>query len=84
MTNAERIQKIRNDYEAAFSSPQGERVLSDLRIFCGATKSSFDSDPYQTAYNEGLRRVWLRIESYLAMTDERILRLVKHSEDQYE
>ena len=63
-TNEEQLQKVRNDYEAAFSSPQGERVLSDLRIFCGATHDSFAAgDPYQTSYNEGKRRVWLRIES---------------------
>ncbi len=78
------IKKRRTAYQDTFGSPQGETVLADLHEFCGADKTSFGDDPYLTAYNEGMRRVWLRINSFLNMTDEQILRVLKVREVDHE
>ena len=76
-TNVETLKKLTMDYVTVFGSPQGQRVEEDLRIRCGADKTSFDVDPYVTAYNEGRRYVWLQIQDRKSKTDEQILRLVK-------
>ena len=81
MTPETKLKRRRSDYVDTFSSPQGERVLADLHEFCGASKSSFGRNPYETAHNEGMRRVWLRIEAFLRMDDERILRILKKAEE---
>jgi hypothetical protein len=77
MTPEETLKRLTSDYATVFTSPQGERVEDDLRIRCGADKTSFDVDPYVTAFNEGRRYVWLQIQSRKNRTDEQILRLLK-------
>ncbi len=74
------LKKRCGDYQDVFDSPQGGRVLEDLSEFCGAKKVSFDEDPYRTAFNEGMRRVYLRINGFLDMTDEQIKRMLKIDE----
>ena len=80
MTPEETLKRLTSDYVTVFTSPQGERVEDDLRIRCGADKTSFDVDPYVTAFNEGRRFVWLQIQGRKNMTDEYIRRLVTPSE----
>ena len=82
LTPVRYLQRRRQDYKEVFGSPQGERVLKDLHTFCGADKQSHSSDSHQTAFNEGLRRVWLRINGYLSMTDEQITRLLRDNADE--
>lgn len=48
------------DYHATFSSSSGKRVLEDMKKAYG-DGSSFDKNPYQTAFNEGQRSVYLSI-----------------------
>ncbi len=56
-----------NNYKQCFTSPAGEEVLKDLEAAYG-NKISFSKDPYETAFKEGQRSLFLRIKS---MTKER-------------
>lgn len=48
------------DYFSCFSTPAGKRVLDDLKK-CYSERCSFDKNPYQTAFYEGERSVYLKI-----------------------
>lgn len=61
-SNDDLIKKLKIDYENLFSSDIGQRVLRDLMASCGMFRSSFDKDPYATAFNEGKRMVGLHLE----------------------
>lgn len=60
MTPEEERSNRMQDYLMTFSAPAGKRVLEDLRKAYG-DKTSFNSDPYVMAYNEGRRSVYLSI-----------------------
>lgn len=63
-------------YRAIFSKENGELqpmaqvVMTDLRLYCNATKSSFSSDIAEMARNEGRREVFNRIMSFLKVDYE--------------
>jgi hypothetical protein len=62
-------------YTLAFEiSDAGREVLDDLAAFCCADKGSYvQGDTHATAFNEGKRAVFLRIQRYLKnreVTDE--------------
>lgn len=40
-------------------------ALADLRLFCNATKSNFNTDALEMARLEGRREVFMRIMNYL-------------------
>ena len=68
MANPRKTKHKRNlhqDYQDVFSSDAGKAVLDDLEKAAFFNRSSFDPNPYQTAYNEGLRAGVLRIRHYL-------------------
>lgn len=68
--------KRRQRYKNTFSGPDGEAVLKDLLRFCHYDKPTFVvGDPYQTAHNEGMRRVALRLLSILNMDDNKVREL---------
>lgn len=50
-------------------------VLRDLAKFCRAHDSTFHKDPRVNSMLEGRREVWLRIERYLNLSDEELIRL---------
>ena len=51
-------------------------VLADLAKFCHAQDTTHVvGDSHGSAQLEGRRQVWLRIQSYLGLTDEQINRL---------
>jgi len=51
-------------------------VLADLAKFCHAQDTTHVvGDSHGSAQLEGRRQVWLRIQSYLGLTDEQITRL---------
>lgn len=68
--------KQRMDYRAAFGTQQGERVLADLAEFCHARQPTFHPDPHIAAFNEGARRVFLRIMGFLNMSEAELDRLI--------
>lgn len=69
------------DYEICFSTPEGKRVLADLIKFSGYRESSFvPGDPHSSAFNEGMRRVILRILSLKHMDEDKITKLMKDTD----
>jgi hypothetical protein len=59
---------LQGDYAITFSTKEGERVLQDLKK-AYYHRTSFDSEPYTTAYNEGQRAVVIRIINLLTKGD---------------
>tara|TARA_A100000171_G_scaffold48601_1_gene56263 strand:+ start:606 stop:845 length:240 start_codon:yes stop_codon:yes gene_type:complete len=53
-----------SNYKQCFTSPAGEQVLKDLDAAYG-NRSSYSSNPYDTAYKEGQRSILLRIKSMI-------------------
>ena len=61
-----KFEKKKKMYQDTFNTPIGEKVLADLAIFCGQLTPTYQQgDSHDTAYREGMRRVYLRIHSYL-------------------
>lgn len=55
------------------NQPANIEVLEDLAIVCHAAEPTFvEGDPYKTAYREGQRSVWIRIQRMLRLTDDQI------------
>lgn len=62
----ESLSRKRAAYREFFNSEAGKEVLRDLWDFCFAMKpTAVISDPHATFFNEGKRRVWLRIFSFV-------------------
>lgn len=58
------LDQIARDYQQVFESDAGKKVLADLEIFCNQTRSSVceqNPNALQTFFEEGKRRVFLRI-----------------------
>lgn len=67
--------RLRGDYRATFETEAGARVLADLYRFCLMDQPSFAVDPAVTAFNEGRRRVFLRILGLMRLSDQDVLKL---------
>ncbi len=61
-------------------SPNAQRVLKDLAVFCRAHDTTFHPDPRIHAVLEGRREVWLRIAEMLELTVEQNYQLHKIQE----
>lgn len=59
-------------YQITFGTSAGQRVLSDLAVFCRANDTCFDPDPRLHAVAEGRREVWLRIQRHLNLSSEEL------------
>lgn len=59
-------------------------VLSDLRKFCGVGGSKFHPDQRTTDRMIGRDDVWMRIQSYLNLTEDQVYKLVEQLEADYE
>lgn len=56
---------IRQAYRDVFNGPSGVKVFNDLFNWCGGfAPSHVRGDPYETAFNEGMRNVLLRIVNF--------------------
>lgn len=53
-------------------SRQAEAVLADLRDFCAAQDSTFNSDPLIMARMAGRREVWLRLTKFLNLDEAQV------------
>jgi hypothetical protein len=61
-------QKARTlDYASVFGTDAGQRVLEDLYRSYGRRISYSKGDPYETAYREGQRSVYLSIRVMLRL-----------------
>lgn len=72
-------------YKTVFNSKEGQKVLLDLMKSCHVMGTTFSSDPYETAYNEGARSVVLRIIKTINVDPKQMEELLKlgQSEDYY-
>lgn len=50
-------ERIVMDYKSVMSTPQGRRVLWGIMVSARTFGTSFDDNPYKTAYNEGKRAI---------------------------
>jgi hypothetical protein len=57
---AETIKQLKKDYAICFDTLEGKRVFDDIRRSY-QTKSSYSKDPFETAFREGQRSVFLRM-----------------------
>jgi hypothetical protein len=53
--------RLVKDYARVFAGEEGKRVLRDLMRHGNMLGSSFNPDPYKTAFNEGQRNLVLYI-----------------------
>lgn len=58
---SDKIKQLQSSYIATLGSERGKDVMTDLRVFCFATKSIFSTDPLEMARNAGRREVFERI-----------------------
>jgi hypothetical protein len=57
------VKRRRAAYAQTFAGEQGAKVLNELRQRAGVdTTSHVPNNPYQTAFNEGMRHLILEIE----------------------
>lgn len=53
-------------YQECFRSAAGKEVLKDLAQFCLVNQPTYViGDPHHSAFNEGMRRVYLRVQSFI-------------------
>ncbi len=66
-----------NNYRKVFSDNEGEYVLADIYKFCGMDRPSYvEGSPDRTAYNEGMKRVALRIKGIMNQSSHDVDKLV--------
>ncbi len=58
----------------------GARVLLDLEDVCYGRRGTYSSNERETAFNEGKRWVWLRIQKILALTNDQMENLVAQAQ----
>ena len=66
--NEKQRQELIHAYRRLFKTDDGKTILEDLEKFCGFNNTSVseqDPNAYQTFFNEGKRRVFLRINGFL-------------------
>ena len=68
--NVTRLKGLREDYKKIFASEEGKRVLTDLERVCLFKTSTFDKDALTMAFQEGLRGVYLHINTILTLDIE--------------
>lgn len=71
--SAQRIQ----DYQRAFTSEPGKKVLQDLFVRYGMLETQAQDNPYQTYFHEGQRSVVLWICKVLKMKPNEILERIQ-------
>lgn len=65
-------------YREVFNTPSGKMVLKDLAKFCGQNSPTYVSgDSHASAYREGMRRVFLRIQSLIDLDEGEMRKLIK-------
>jgi hypothetical protein len=65
-------------YRQLLRQPAGQLILADLATFCKANAASMvPGDTHMTAFNEGKRAVWNRIQAVLHLTDDELFAIMK-------
>ena len=73
--NVIRLKGLREDYKKLFATEEGKRVLADLERVCLFKTSTFDKDALTMAFQEGLRGVYLHINTILTLDIEALEKL---------
>jgi len=58
------MDQFSKDIRELFSSKTGERILANMKVAYG-DRISFTKDPYETAYREGQRSIYLEIKNVM-------------------
>lgn len=70
-------------FRATLTGVQTERVLADLHRFCHAATPTFDPQSDRiSAFREGRREVWLRIQAHMRITDDQVRDLAVSSTEE--
>lgn len=64
-------------YKRLFETEDGKKVLTDLINSCHILGSSFDENPYVTAYNEGARSVVTRILAKIKTDPDQLKKMIE-------
>lgn len=65
------FRKRPQQYKDTFNTPQGKEVLRDLAKFCGQNNPTYvPGDSHASAYKEGMRRVFLRIQQFVNLSEK--------------
>lgn len=71
---------IHQSYQAVFNTSDGERVLRHLMKIGFVTRPTMvPGDPYQTAHNEGSRRLALSILSFVKRDHDEMLKAIEEA-----
>ena len=77
MTKLKQLFTRKSNYRTVFESEEGKVVLADLYKFCGLDRPSYvENSSDRTAYNEGMKRVALRIKGILNQDEEQLKQLL--------
>lgn len=79
MDRKKEIDDLRRAYQSVFSGPNGEKVLADLAAYCGEYKDLFSTDALAMAHNTGVRKVFLRIVSFMSISRNQIWELMNNA-----
>jgi hypothetical protein len=71
MSHLQSLKDLKVSYRKCFESEDGKKVLKDLEMRCYITSTTFNADPYVSAFQEGTRSVVLHIKQ--AMDIEKTL-----------
>jgi soluble cytochrome b562 len=83
MKKFQELYSRRKNYHKTFGTEEGKMVLADLYKACGMDRPSYvEGNPDRTAYNEGMKRIGLRIKSILKQSDKQLNELAKYHDDQ--
>jgi len=63
------MDQFKKDVRELFSTKTGQRILANMKVGYG-DRRSFTNDPYQTAFNEGQRSVYLELENIMEKENE--------------
>lgn len=67
----EEIKALKISYSKTFTSEHGQKVLSDLEDLCFVKKPTYEGDKEGMLINEGLRLVYLHIQTMMKMEPEK-------------
>ena len=68
------------DYRTAFGTEFGERVLKDLADRCCVKRPAFTGDPWAAVFNDGMRAVYLHIQTMIETDFAKLRELMKEVE----
>ena len=61
----EQLKEHKKMYQITFDTPEGMKVIADLKTAYYHRGSFIKNDPYETAYREGQRSVLIRILNFM-------------------